>query len=149
MIELEVADGIALTPAQRQLISDAANTALRMEGHMGDIGVLITDAGRIQQLNRDFRNMDAVTDVLSFEAGADVQQAMHRDYLGDIAICMERAQQQAMDYGHSLERELGFLAIHGTLHLIGYDHVQPDMEADMMQAQNRILQEMRLARECG
>jgi len=109
--------------------------------------VLITDAEEIQSLNRNYRKIDRVTDVLTFPAWEGEAILCPKDeYLGDIAICYERAQQQAQDYGHSLERELAFLAVHGALHLLGYDHMTPEDEKTMQKKQEEILTGLGLTR---
>lgn len=111
---------------------------LRAEG--GDValevGVLITDDAHIHTLNRDYRGVDAPTDVLSFgddgPASVFVAHAEGPRYLGDIAISYERVLAQADEYGHSPARELAYLSAHGTLHLLGYDHERgPDDAAAM------------------
>jgi len=103
----------------------------------------VTDAEEIQRLNAGYRNIDRVTDVLTFPAWeGDAILCPPDGYLGDIAICFERAHEQALEYGHSLERELAFLAVHGALHLLGYDHMQPDDEKAMLARQDEILNEL-------
>ena len=125
------------------LIRRAMETALSKSGATGDVCVLITDAEEIQRLNGSYRNIDRVTDVLTFPAWeGDVILCPPDGYLGDIAICFERAEEQALEYGHSLERELAFLSVHGALHILGYDHMTPEDEAIMMGKQDEILIEM-------
>ena len=125
------------------LIRRAVETALSKSGATGDVCVLITDAEEIQRLNGSYRNIDRVTDVLTFPAWeGDVILCPPDGYLGDIAICYERAEEQAQEYGHSLERELAFLSVHGALHILGYDHMTPEDEAIMMGKQDEILIEM-------
>ncbi len=114
-----------------------------------EMNVIFVDQDTIQQINRDYRGIDRVTDVISF--------AMHdNDYceeveesaeeLGDIFICIDRACEQARDYGHSIEREVGFLAVHGYLHLCGYDHMTEDDEKVMFKKQDEILEKAGLTR---
>lgn len=88
----------------------------------------------IQQINREFRNIDRVTDVLSFEEHLD-------DYLGDILISIEKTKEQAIEYGHSFERELLFLITHGFLHLNSYDHMNEKEEKIMFDLQRKLLEE--------
>lgn len=142
MIEV-LGEGYSLNEKETELIRRACQTALNMEGAKGDITVLIADPERIQTLNRDFRHVDRVTDVLTFPAWeGEAIFAPSDGYLGDIMICMERAKEQAEEFGHSLERELAFLAVHGTLHILGYDHMEPEEEALMRQRQREILERM-------
>ena len=105
---------------------------------------------RIREINRDFRNIDKVTDVISFalddeEEDMDpIKNFMASDEnfvtsIGDIIISVDRAKEQAEEYGHSLERELGFLALHGFLHLNGYDHQTEEEEKEMIGLQTEIL----------
>lgn len=142
MIEV-LGEGYSLQEEEKSLIVRACETALSMEGAKGDITVLIADPEQIQTLNRDFRHVDRVTDVLTFPAWeGEAIYAPADGYLGDIMICMERAKEQAVEYGHSLERELAFLAVHGTLHILGYDHMEPEEEALMRQRQREILERM-------
>lgn len=104
-----------------------------------EVGLTLADYNCIQQLNRDYRGMDAPTDVLSFalEEGDEPaeqftdQEDRPPELLGDVIICVPRAQEQAKDYGHSFERELYYLAAHGLLHLLGYDH-QNEIERKLM-----------------
>lgn len=103
----------------------------------------------IQEINRDYRDKDQATDVISFaneenmaeEVGIDLSglgMELPRD-LGDIMISIERAAEQAEEYGHSYQRELGFLAVHGFLHLNGYDHMTEEDEKEMFGLQKEIL----------
>lgn len=99
----------------------------------------------IQQLNRDYRNIDTVTDVLSFaqeDESAEpgyIRGEGEPELLGDIIICVPRAQSQAEEYGHSFRRELGYLAIHGLLHLVGFDHDTPEKQSVMREREESLL----------
>ena len=104
--------------------------------------IIIVDEEKIQELNRDYRNKDSVTDVISFALEDDntfIESNIR--ILGDIYICLKRAKDQAIEYGHSFLRELSFLTIHGILHLLGYDHMKKDEEKIMFELQERILGE--------
>ncbi len=107
------------------MLKRAAKVALK---HLNkthcSVSVYLCGDGEIQRLNREFRCKDMPTDVLSFESGEDV-------FLGDIAISVEKAISQAEEYGHSIQREMCFLLIHGILHLSGFDHIEPTDEAAM------------------
>ena len=110
-----------------------------------EISVSFVDREEIKELNRQYRDIDQDTDVLSFpftEPGEWQEDNDLPTALGDIIICTDVAVEQARAYGHSLERELGFLMVHGLLHLAGYDHMDPDEEKQMRQAQREILGEL-------
>lgn len=102
--------------------------------------IIIVDENKIHELNKNYRNIDRVTDVISF-ALEDDSTFINTDFrvLGDIYICLKRAHEQALDYGHSFKRELCFLAIHGLLHLLGYDHMEKSDEEIMFKLQDDIL----------
>lgn len=104
--------------------------------------LIIVDEEKIRELNKNYRNKDSVTDVISF-ALEDDDTFVKTDFriLGDIYICLKRAEDQAKEYGHSFLRELSFLSIHGLLHLLGYDHMEKEDEKVMFELQERILDE--------
>ncbi|WP_099221190.1 rRNA maturation RNase YbeY [Listeria costaricensis] len=113
-----------------------------------ELSVTFTDNENIRVINRDYRDKDQATDVISFalEEIGEGETEIHYEtedgvprILGDIIISTERAAEQAADYGHSLDRELGFLAVHGLLHLLGYDHMQPEEEKVMFGLQKEVL----------
>ncbi len=113
-----------------------AKLTLEKSHHISDkeISLSFCSATEIQALNKQYRAKDSVTDVLSFPAIPEVPT------LGDIVICVERAQEQADELGHSLKRELAFLFVHGLLHLLGYDHeVSEDEERIMFDLQDQVL----------
>ncbi len=136
-----------VTKAHRELIVCAVETALRDAGAHGGVCVLVTDEHEIRALNSAYRGVDRATDVLTFPAWeGDAILSPPDGYLGDIAVCFARAQEQAAEYGHSLDRELAFLAVHGALHLLGYDHAEPEEEEKMCRKQEQILGKMGLNR---
>ena len=92
----------------------------------------------IQELNKQYRNIDKVTDVISF-ANCDDPTSTDYHSLGEIFICVNRAKEQAKEYKHSLSRELAFLAVHGYLHLCGFDHMTKEDEEVMFKIQDDIL----------
>lgn len=106
--------------------------------------VVITDDDEIETLNRQFRDVDAPTDVLAFaeeETGrAFVDGSDEPPYLGDVIVSLPRAREQAAEHGHSTMHELRLLVVHGVLHLLGYDHATPAEEAAMWARQDAILQ---------
>ena len=102
--------------------------------------IIIVDNNYIQKLNREYRKIDSPTDVISFalEDNDDINYSPIR-LLGDIYISLDKAKEQAKEYNHSLLRELSFLAVHGLLHLLGYDHMNKEDEKIMFEKQERIL----------
>lgn len=119
--------------------------------HIADdkiFNIIFTDEDRIRQINKDYRNIDKVTDVISFALNDNDECNFNaEDELGDIFICIPRAKEQANDYGHSIEREVGFLAVHGYLHLCGYDHMTESDEKIMFSRQEEILAQAGLERK--
>ncbi|MBW5472141.1 rRNA maturation RNase YbeY [Enterococcus gallinarum] len=114
-----------------------------------EMSVTFMDNAAIQIINRDYRDKDQPTDVISFALEEETEEelpiifddempTMPRN-LGDIMISVERAKEQASEYGHSYDRELGFLALHGFLHINGYDHMTPEDEKEMFGLQKEIL----------
>lgn len=120
------------------LIRQAVTLVLTAEAVDGSIEmtVLVTDDARVHTLNRDYRGVDAPTDVLSFGDADDtfVVPPGQARYLGDVAISYDRVVAQAAEYGHPVQRELAYLAAHGALHLLGYDHERDPAEAAAMRA---------------
>ncbi|MGM9834881.1 MAG: rRNA maturation RNase YbeY [Bacilli bacterium] len=102
--------------------------------------IIFVDEEEIQKINREYRNIDRVTDVISF-AFEDNDNLLYNDIrvLGDIFICIPRMKDQAIEYGHSEKRELAFLTVHGLLHLLGYDHMTKEDEVKMFAVQELIL----------
>ncbi len=144
----------------RDLVRSAAKaTLLYMDfSTKVEISVMFTDNDEIKELNRLHRNIDRATDVLSFplieydEEGNVLSEFMDFNQngemvLGDIVISLERAAEQAEEYGHSFSREVGFLTVHSMLHLLGYDHMTPEDEEEMFGYQEDILKEMNLSRD--
>lgn len=124
-----------------ELLNQVLSEAARFEG-VDEREVVITFVNNesIRQLNKKFRQIDRETDVLSFPLDEE-------DALGDIIISIPRAKEQAQDYGHSFEREMAFLAVHGFLHLLGYDHHSEVEEKEMFSRQEAILTKCGLTRE--
>jgi len=117
-----------------------------------EVSVTFVDNERIQEINREYRDKDKPTDVISFaleEMGEGELEIIGEDMprvLGDIIISIPRTKEQAEEYGHSFTRELGFLAVHGFLHLLGYDHETTEDEQEMFSKQRVILDEYGLSR---
>ncbi len=118
-----------------------------------EVSVSIVTEEEIRSINRQFRGIDRVTDVLSFplltfEAGEVYERNEDGEVLlGDIIICLQRAEEQAASYGHSLKREIAFLTAHSMLHLLGYDHMEKEEEKIMFEKQEEILQKAGIPRQ--
>ncbi|MBD5636715.1 MAG: rRNA maturation RNase YbeY [Clostridia bacterium] len=124
------------------------------------VEISLVDEEEIQTLNRTYRNCDRVTDVLSFPAMDGIKNEVLRAaehpfetdeegrlFLGSIAICTARAKEQAEEYGHSYERELYYLAVHGVLHCLGYDHEEENDKKEMRTREEEVMQKLHLTRE--
>jgi len=114
-----------------------------------EVSLLFTDSETVQRLNRDYRGVDEATDVLAFsmlppEEG-DSSFVLPPDgvtHLGEVIVCYPRAVEQAQEEGHSVDKELALLIIHGILHLLGYDHTQPEEEAKMRAREKELLEQI-------
>mgnify|MGYP000952882554 FL=1 len=136
------------------LIAKVINAALLAENVSGDVevSIVLVDDEYIQNLNKNYRSIDAPTDVLSFAMRESVDESdisfecEEEELLGDVVISLERARSQAEEYGHSIEREIGFLVTHGILHLLGYDHETESERAVMRNKEEKILESIGLTR---
>ncbi len=142
MITLEISEACR-SLVDASALETAAKTALRHQSAPEDAGLtlVITDDAQLHALNRQYRGVDAPTDVLSFNADFTDPES-DAPYLGDVLISCERAAAQAQTGGHPLMDELCLLTVHGVLHLLGHDHAEPDGKARMWAAQNEILREV-------
>lgn len=124
------------------------NKIFKQFRHRKDIfSIIFVSNEEIKNINREYRNIDKITDVISFAYNDnDIDNIYADDEIGDIFICLDRAYEQAIEYGHSKEREVGFLAVHGYLHLKGYDHMTLEDEKEMFSLQEKILEEVGLIR---
>ena len=127
--------------SEYEAVKKAALAALKHENAIDrSVSVVLTDNETIHQFNREYRNVDRPTDVLSFPSDEGEQLLMPPDgFLGDIMISVPKAEAQGEELGHSTERELMFLTVHGILHLLGYDHIRPEDEKVMLKAQQNII----------
>ena len=143
------------TKTCEKIICKIFEIALKETNRPNDItaSVVLVTPNEIQELNKTFRNIDKVTDVLSFPLLDDFNDfESARDFtgeceIGDIYINPERASEQAKEYGHSYKREICFLALHGFLHLLGYDHMTEDEEKEMFSLQDIILDKANVGRD--
>lgn len=129
----------------KALIEKAIRGTLECENFDRDVivSVTFTDNEGIREKNREFRDIDRATDVLSFPmydmANGDMPEEGMDCELGDIVLSLERAAEQAVEFGHSYERECAFLTVHSMLHLLGYDHVNSEEEDEEMRAHQRVI----------
>lgn len=143
-INLDVSSGFC-SPDEIQSLREAAEATLRHESVSGHavVSIVISDNDDIQALNRQFRHIDAPTDVLAFPAEfSDPESGV--PYLGDVIISYPRAQAQAAARGHAVDAELQLLTVHGILHLLGYDHAEPGQKLRMWATQADILDQLGL-----
>jgi probable rRNA maturation factor len=147
-------DKIDVGESTEKLLKEVVAFALAKENAPEDVEVslALVDDEYIQQLNKNYRSKDAPTDVLSFAmkervAGEDFDGGPEAEkLLGDIVISVERAKKQAEEYGHSFEREMAYLTVHGTLHLLGYDHEIEEEKRVMRHKEEQILKAFDLTR---
>lgn len=118
------------------------------------ITITLTTPEQIKEINKQYRNIDKATDVLSFpmfekdelDKKIDKKEFSYEDVLGDIVISIERVQEQAQEYGHSFERELSYMVVHGFYHLMGYDHIEEKDKKIMRPKEEKILNELKILR---
>lgn len=113
-----------------------------------EISLTLVDAEEIRILNRDYRNVDKVTDVLSFPQFDDLNELSEDEeiLLGDVVICRQQAEAQAEEYGHSVEREMVYLFVHSVCHLLGYDHMEEDEKAEMRAKEEAVMERIQVTR---
>ena len=122
------------------VIDKVLTTALNsLQMQKKEINIILVDNKQIQELNQQYRDKDTPTDVLTFPDG-------NYNNLGDVFVNIDRCEEQRVEYGHSFERELGFLVVHGLLHTIGYDHQSKEQEEEMTEMQEKILRKAKLYR---
>ena len=149
MNEIEIINNTNEEIKELDILNDLLEFALKKEKQEHVIfNIIIVDNEYIHKLNKEYRNVDRPTDVISFalEDNGSMETAYGR-ILGDIYISIDKAREQAKEYGHSLKRELAFLSIHGLLHLLGYDHMEEEEEKVMFGRQELILDEYGIKRE--
>lgn len=123
-----------------KILNHVATTALNsLQLQKKEINIILVDNKQIQELNKQYRDKDVPTDVLTFPDG-------NYNNLGDLFISIEKCEEQRINYGHSFERELGFLLVHGLLHTLGYDHQTKEQEEEMATLQEKLLHKAKLYR---
>lgn len=145
---------ITLGEYLEQRLQDGLNAVARLHNlsDMTEVDITIVDDEEIHSLNREYRNVDRPTDVLSFALDEDGGEpelvgGPEEHLLGDIIISAETAQRQAEEFGHGLEREIVYLAVHGLLHLLGYDHMTDEDKVVMRAKEEEALREIKLSEE--
>lgn len=157
MLQIDLVDETSLLNEQQFTgLEDLLQFAAEMEKvpNNAELSVTFVTNERIQEINREYRDKDYPTDVISFaleEMGEGEMEIVYEEevptILGDIIISVPKAKEQAEEYNHSFEREVGFLAVHGLLHLLGYDHETEEEEKEMFQKQKDILNAYGLKRD--
>lgn len=141
---------VKIPTGMRMLVRRTCNAVLRMEDFKGsaEISVTFVDNAGIKELNAQYRDKNIETDVLSFPMGEngvwDKNPETGAFVLGDVVISMEKAVEQARIYGHSLQREVGYLTAHSVLHLLGYDHMEPLDRVHMREKEELVMNQLGL-----
>lgn len=142
-----------MTVAMKEIVKKVLNKVAELYGLEEDaeVGVTLTDNEYIKELNTKYRNKECSTDVLSFALNEgeepEIVDGPSVNLIGDIIISVETAQMQAEEYGHSLERELAFLTVHGMMHLLGYDHIEEEDRIEMRKEEEYVLGELGIPRK--
>lgn len=112
-----------------------------VDGERAEISLTLVSLEEIRELNRDYRDVDRETDVLSFPQFESVEDMPEFGELclGDVVICLDKVEEQAKEFGHSFERELIYLFVHSLLHLLGYDHMEEDEKKEMRQREEAVM----------
>lgn len=130
----------------RQKALKTIEEVLKVEnfGENAEVSLSIVDKDTIHKLNKDYRNVDRETDVLSFPMDEEAfdNEGIPIFLLGDIVICLDVARNQAAEFGHSLEREMMYLICHSTLHLLGYDHIEEDDRVKMRAKEKEVMKNL-------
>ncbi|WP_418627526.1 rRNA maturation RNase YbeY [Anaerosinus sp.] len=144
---------VQVTVAMEEIVKKVLNKVAELYGLEEDaeVGVTLTDNEYIKELNTKYRNKECSTDVLSFALNEgeepEIVDGPSVNLIGDIIISVETAQMQAEEYGHSLERELAFLTVHGMMHLLGYDHIEEEDRIEMRKEEEYVLGELGIPRK--
>ena len=155
-MEILFSEETMVSEAVIEQMKRAAALCLEKEGVDPDrceVSVSFVDGEEIRRLNADYRNVDRVTDVLSFPMyeGAEEVRAAEEEpgqvLLGDVVICVQRAEEQAAAYGHSFQREIIYLFVHSILHLLGYDHMAEDEKRVMRTREEEVMEALGLPQE--
>lgn len=148
-VDVELHDDTGEAADLLPLVERVASRAVLAEGLDGryELAVSLVADERIRELNREHRELDAVTDVLSFpllddDSAQFVLPSDHPTHIGDVVIAVGRMREQAAEYGHAVEREVAYLTVHGVLHLLGYDHEDDEDRVHMRAREEEILADL-------
>ena len=141
-----------------EIIQDVIKTCYKQEKIENSkliITITLTTPENIKEINKTYRDIDRATDVLSFpifekdelDKKIEKKDFEIEDMLGDIVISIEKVEEQAVEYGHSFERELSYMVVHGFYHLMGYDHMEEEEKVEMRKKEDKILNELKITRE--
>lgn len=150
MIDYSITNGFGYDKDYSYLDVTIKNVMKHEKIKNANFSIVFVSNEKIQELNKNYRNIDRITDVLSF-AFEDNEDIVYNNtrFLGEIFICIPRMKEQAKEYGHSETRELAFLVVHGLLHLLGYDHTKGEKEEkEMFELQEVILNEDDRTKRC-
>ena len=149
-------NGISENKEYEEIINKVLNECFKNEGLTKlklYISITLTVPEEIQKINKKYRNIDKPTDVLSFPMfqKEELEELMQGDYpvedvLGDIIISIPKVEEQAVEYGHSFERELAYMVVHGFYHLMGYDHMNDNDKKEMRKKEDEILNKLHITR---
>lgn len=156
-MKLLYSDNTLISRELENMFFEAADICVQKEGLSAEnmeISVTFATKDEIRQLNKAYRNVDNHTDVLSFPLIDDFNRLEDYDeegtdeqiMLGDVVICLEKAKEQAEEYGHSLQREIVYLFVHSLCHLLGYDHMTDEDKTEMRSLEEEVMSELRLER---
>lgn len=116
-----------------------------------EVSITLTDNPHIHAINREYRKVDRPTDVISFALNEgeepEIEGGAPINVLGDLIISVERAREQAAEYGHSVRREIAFLTVHGMLHLLGYDHIEEADRIEMRREEDFVMEKLGISRD--
>lgn len=141
-----IQDKIDIPEGVLSQLEEIGNFLLRLEGQSleCEVSVILVDNSYIHELNFTYRGVDCSTDVLSFNLQDNLMDGKEDRILGDVVVSVEKAEEQAKTYGHSLRREIAFLSVHGILHLLGYDHETAEAEQEMIEKQRLVFKKFLL-----
>ena len=144
-------EDLPVSEEEREAVRRAIETVGRLYGAEGaEVSVTLTDDAHIHVINREYRNVDRPTDVISFALTESEEPEIigggEHEVLGDLIISLERMRAQAVEYGHTELRELSFLTVHGMLHLLGYDHMEAEERLEMEEEQRVVMEELGITR---